>query len=435
MDCHFVTVCTLHPDYSRTPHWLFMSRFVNQLNGLLEDAFRQNVINDETRNRLHQMGVNLKNTNGSLSLAAVLSWLGAGIFSIGVILLVSANWKEISDTSKLIGFFLLFGVVHAAGIYFRSYKQMECFAEGLHFVGASLFLMGIGLISQIYHIDGQWSTAILIWLIAIAPLAWCFRSPSITLLSLFAMLLWLHLLPLESSLRNFNIMNLFAIEVGIGVALIGGAAILREREPRIAWAFRGTGLILLFFAVYLMGFYRHFSSPLPNTNGIAELPAAGCLILGAVSLALSLRKLLPENPLLRNKLVFLLASLLVVTSAMLLAELSFIPQGDNLHFFNFGWYRTFHITQWVLSLAAWILWFGLGLWCVFFAAKTDRKTYLNAGVLAVGLGVVTRFFDLMGGLFQTGLAFVVGGAVLLATCYAVEYTRRRIARNLSRAHH
>ena len=50
--------------------------------------------------------------------------------------------------------------------------------------------------------------------------------------------------------------------------------------------------------------------------------------------------------------------------------------------------------------------------------------------MAVALGVITRFFDLMGGLLQTGLAFVIGGFVLLATCFFVERWRRGISNQI-----
>ena len=406
-----------------------MSRFLRKLSILLDEAAQQDVIDKSTCLKLGEMAEDRERSGGVLSLAAVLGWLGAAGLGAGVILLISANWEDIGSSVKLAAFFALLVGVHATGIYLRRQGRMPRFAESLSFLGAGLFLAGMGLISQIYQVEGRPPMMILIWLIAIAPLAWCLRSASISLLSIFALGLWLHMeqvywVPFPSFASTV------IVEVGLGVALIGFAAILRDREPMIAVTFRGAGAVLIFYGAYMLGFYRHLSwSPVQAQWGVA-VPAGAALLGGALGLGVGYRWMLPDNPYLRHRLGILLALLLGIAAAMLLSELQFIPPGPDLKFFNFGWYRTFHLTEWILSIAAWILWFTLAMWCVLFGSRTGRRAYLNVGVLAVGLGVVTRFFDLIGGLFETGLAFVVGGVVLMVTCFAVEHWRRNIVRQL-----
>jgi uncharacterized membrane protein len=409
-----------------------MSVFLSKLKRLLDEAVEQGVIDDPARDRLRELAEDGERSGGVLSLAAVLGWLGAAIVGIGVVLLVSANWEAIPALVKLVVFFLILAGVHGSGIYLRKQGRLIWFAEALNFLGAVLFLAGIGLISQIYHVDGRPPTAILLWLIAIAPLAWCFRSATISLLTLAALLTWLHMEQFGWVGRWYSVSfaSSLMIEVGLGVALIGFAAALRDREPAIAWTFRGAGLLLLFYGVYMMGFFRHMSHRSNWQNVAGMIPPAAALLCGAIGLAVGFRYMLPNNRYLRDRLAILLVLLLGLGTAMLLSEADIIPEGPDLKFFNFGWYRTFHLTQWILSSAAWVLWFALALWCVLFASRTGRRAYLNAGVLAVGLGVITRFFDLAGRLFQSGLLFVVGGSVLLATCFAVEYWRRSIVRHL-----
>lgn len=413
-----------------------MSRFLQKLTALLDEAMQQDVIDQPTHNKLRELAEDRERSGGVLSLAAVLGWLGAGILVLGVILLISANWSEIPPFAKLTGFFALFLGVHGGGLYLRKQNRMPWFAESLGFLGAGLFLAGIGLISQIYQVEGRPSVAVLIWLIAIAPLAWCFRSAPVTLLSLFALLLWLHMeqFGLSDGGRSVTPASTMVVEVGLGAALIGFAAALRDREPTIAWTFRGSGLLLLFYSVYMLGFYRHLSASDWNTlDAWAAVPPGGTLVFGVIGLGVGYPWMLPDNRYLRDRLVILLALLLGLAAAILLADMQVIPRGPDIKVFDFGWYRTFHATEWILSVLAWFLWFGLALWCVVFASRTGRRAYLNAGVLAVGLGVITRFFDLMGGLFETGLAFVAGGTVLLATCFAVEYWRRTIVSRLKDA--
>lgn len=412
-----------------------MSRFLHKLSALLNEAAEQQVIDPVTAARLREMAEDRERSGGVLSLVAVLGWLGAAILGLGVILLISANWDDIPSLVKLLGFFVLFAAVNLANLHLRRTDRLPWFAEGLSFLGAVLFLAGIGLISQIYQVEGRPPTAVLIWLVAIAPLAWCFRSPSVTLLSLLALVLWLHLEQFNWSgpAYRFSPASVLMIEVGVGTALIGLAAVLREPEPVMALVFRATGLLLLLAGVYALGFYRHLASDFRGDSWIAAATPAAALLAGAVGLVVGYHWMLPGHAYLRDRLVILLSCLLGVSAWMLLTDLGLIPRGPDLAFFNFGWYRTFHLADWTLSVAAWVLWFALALWCVLFASRTGRRAYLNVGVLAVGLGVITRFFDLMGGLFQTGLAFVVGGAVLLATCFAVEYWRRGILWQLKQA--
>lgn len=406
-----------------------MSRFLNKFASLLEKACQEGVIDTVAAVRLREMAADQERGGGVVSLAAVLGWLGGGVLALGVILLFAANWDQIPDVVKISGFLVLFAAVHGGGIVLRRQDRLIWFAEGLNLLGAILFLAGIGLISQIYQLDGRPPNAVLLWLIATLPLAWAFRSAPLTLLSLAALITWLHMEQVSwgGAYYRLSTASALMIEVGVGVGLIGFAAVLRDREPAIARTFRGVALLLLFFSVYILGFYRHMSG---DTHWLAALPSVGALLFGGIGLAIGYPFMLPDNRYLRDRLAILLVLLLAVAGLMLSVDLELVPKGPDLRFFNFGWYRTFFMAEWLLSIAAWVVWFALALWCVFFAARTGRTAYLNAGVLAVGLGVLTRFLDLIGGLFQTGLAFVVGGGILLATCLAVEYWRRKILHHL-----
>lgn len=408
-----------------------MSRFERKTTKLLAKARERNIIDLVTEQQLNELVAEEQRHSGALSLAHVLSWIGALTFVFGVILLISANWNDLSSVTKLTAFFVLLIGTHGLGIYARKTLKMEIISDGLHFIGAGLFLGGIALVSQIYQLDGKYSTMFLFWFLGIAPLAWCLRSTSISFLSIFALVIFLHVNQIENVVvsRDFYLPSIFLIDIGIGVTLLTTSAMIRDREPNLAMSFRGSGVILLFCSVYILGFYRHMTDF--NATGSSGLvhPFA-CLLTGVAGLACGYRQILPDNPVMKKKLAILLAGLLAVGMTMLLSALNVIPPGPDLKFFNFGWYRTFHLLEWVLSICAWGLWFGLALWCVFFAANTGRTSYLNVGVMAVALGVITRFFDLMGGLLQTGLAFVIGGFVLLATCFFVERWRRGISNQI-----
>ncbi|MEO6595847.1 MAG: hypothetical protein ABIP94_13935 [Planctomycetota bacterium] len=215
--------------------------------------------------------------------------------------------------------------------------------------------------------------------------------------------------------------------IGMGTALVGYSPLLRRSDPGIAKVMRGTGALLLFASFYLLTFYRHFSDL--ESEGSAVLPV-GFLLLGAAGLVTGGSRLAPESPWFRNRLLVLLGLVLAVSAGALFADLGLLPRGPAMTFFNFGWDRSFDSAEWGFSLAAWAVWFLFALWCVAFGARSGRKGYLNTGVLAVGLGIVTLFFDLIGSLATTGTIFLLGGLVLLGTGWGMERWRRSIVQRM-----
>lgn len=410
-----------------------MSSFLKRLDGLLESAAGRGLLDTETHTALRSLAEEQDKGRGVLSLAAVLGWLGAAVAALGVILLVSANWASISDAVKLVGLLGLLAAAHGTALWIRfSGSDLHRTAEALHFLGAALFLAGIGLVAQIYNLDARPPNGVLLWLVAILPLAALLRSPSISLLVIFAALLWGHMEGDFSSspirMLRYSFTSHLMLEIGTGAALVGFSPLLRDAEPRIARLMRGVGALLLFASLYLLTFYRHFSD-LEEGDGSAVLPVA-FLVLGAAGLAVGGRRLAPESTWFRNRLILLMALALLVSAGALAADLGILPRGEDMRFFNFGWDQTFDYAEWGFSLAAWVVWFLFALWCVGFGGMSRRKGYLNTGVLAVGVGIVTLFFDLIGSLATTGTIFLLGGLVLLGTGWGMERWRRSIVRRM-----
>lgn len=360
-----------------------MTSFLKLLDHLLESAATRGLLDADAHTALRALAEEQEKGRGVLSLAGVLAWLGAGVATLGVILLVSANWASIADWVKLGGLIGLLAATHGTALWIRfSGRDLHGTAEALHFLGAGLFLAGIGLVAQIYNLDARPPNGVLLWWVAILPLAVLLRSPAITLLVIFATLLWAHMEGDFSSspvrMPRYSFTCNLMLEIGMGAALVGFAPLLRDAEPRIARLMRGVGALLLFASLYLLTFFRHFSDL--DADGSPVLPA-GFLVLGAAGLAVGARRLAPESAWFRNRLVVLMALALLVSGGALAADLGAVPRGEDLIFFNFGWDRTFDYAEWGFSLAAWVVWFAFALWCVGFGSMSRRKGYLNAGVL------------------------------------------------------
>lgn len=411
--------------------------FHTRLDGLLKAAVEREIVTRGAADALRDLARDQVKERGALTLASVLGWIGGLAVVFGSILLIASNWDGIADGAKLAGFFVLLAGTHAAGFWLtRSGLPYERTAASFHFMGAGLFLAGIGLVAQIYHLNGRPPNAVLLWFAAIAPLAVLLRSASIGIMSLFAFMLWVHMEGIFDGSPLHMVSSLpahLALEVGIGAALIGFSGVVKRSEPRMASAMRGCGALILFTTVYLLGFYRHLGffrgSGDQAHAGSPALPLAA-LGLGAIGLAVGGRHLSPDSAWLRNRLLVLLGATLAVAAGILGVEYGWISPGPKIEFFEFGWTRHHALVDWILTILSWTVWFLLGLWCIAWGARSDRKAYVNLGVLAVGVGIVTRFFDLMGSLAETGTIFLVGGLVLLGTAFGMERWRRKIVRDM-----
>ncbi|HKW42366.1 MAG TPA: DUF2157 domain-containing protein [Gemmatimonadales bacterium] len=415
-----------------------MASFARQLEQLLVAARAQGVVDSGVAERLTALAAERERERGWLSLGGVLGRLGATVTVLGVILLVAANWSEIADWVKIVGFLVLLAGVYGAALWIqwtgRPYPRL---AEALQFVGAGLFVAGLALIGQIYHLPPNPARAMLVWLVAITPLAVLLRSPAISGLAILAVWLWLHFQGADSSspLHTTGFTAYLLISLGLGLALLGAQSALGPRpdDRRIRLVMRAGAQLMLFYGVYMLGFFRRFSEPMSVVStGSLALPL-GTLVLGVAGVALGWTRLAPEVPWLRARLSLLLVVVAATSLAALLVDADVIPRGPRLELLQFGSTTRYDVAPVIVSAAAWVVWFLFALWLVVYGALSRQRDFVNIGVLAFGLGIVTRFIDLIGGLADTGTLFVFGGIVLLATAGGMERWRRAVVARMEKA--
>jgi len=96
------------------------------------------------------------------------------LIGLGIILIISSGWENIPDLVKLIGAFSLLAGLSYTTFWFqqRQYKGWKEFFAILSFlmIGAS-----IGLIAQIFNLDGGWSNFALTWSLLGLPFVICSR--------------------------------------------------------------------------------------------------------------------------------------------------------------------------------------------------------------------------------------------------------------------
>ena len=189
--------------------------------------------------------------SGKVFLAFIL--LGIFCFGLGLIALISANWENISDNTKLISCFSLLGMI--LGCAYKAFlNQKENLFETLLF--ASFLTIGalIGLIHQIYHLSTGFETSFLIWALISLPvvvLSGHLFLPFIwTIALLIGLPLWNMLEPFLNEWSQIPYTGTF-VAGSFFAALAAGSWYIRKIYPEIA-------LSRAFFIWAVIGIYASF---------------------------------------------------------------------------------------------------------------------------------------------------------------------------------
>lgn len=111
----------------------------------------------------------LKKTNGLLTTAYVL--IGGVLAVAGVSLLIASNWQAIPSLMKLAGVLALLLFSTVIGVEGQHRKWHRAIWECGFLVAAVSPLLGLMLVSQIFHLSGSVTDLLAVWLVAITPLA------------------------------------------------------------------------------------------------------------------------------------------------------------------------------------------------------------------------------------------------------------------------
>lgn len=357
---------------------------------------------------------------GWFSLSAAMGLLGALALAFGAVLLISANWYMFSDIAKLSGFLVLLVVTHAAAQCCVR-KGHEKTGSALHFLGAGLCLAGIGLIAQIFHLHSSSGESFLLWLVMILPLAVLLRNGPILLLSVVAFTLWGNMQ--LDYLHGSGWLSALAFNASVCFAMVAGGLVLKEHGSSMSAYLQVPGMIGVMLWLYIYGF-THEASPRwfkGDGDGVLIL-----VLLLALTVALLGYQWFRSAA--RRERYFLLGLGVGVLAVLLLIAVGFAGSSLQGHYEHnaFGRMDKVYYLPFFVSLAAWVSYFALALWGVVYGALQHQRWMLNCSVLLVGIGIFTRFMDLLASMMDTGLLFVASGVVLLGLGFGLEKWRRRL---------
>jgi uncharacterized membrane protein len=189
--------------------------------------------------------------------------LGAVLIVGGIALVISSNWKDIPPLVKMAGLLLLLAAATVAGIEAKSRGWARGWWEGAFSVSAILPLLGIALISQIFHLSGKATGLFLGWTLLIVVVPVLTRSVGafvVLLCALFALQqAWLNdyvqawLVGSTDRWGNFALQILGAAVFGLVCAAVStGWKWLGETVQARAGEY--MGLLVFLVASYFYGF-------------------------------------------------------------------------------------------------------------------------------------------------------------------------------------
>lgn len=391
-----------------------MSSFETKLQRASAGWVASRIISEEQREALlarHPAGA------GGSRMAAVLGTIGGGLVLTGIFLVISANWERLPDWTKIGGLLVLLVSTQAAGWKLKFNPGLyPRIGDAFLMLGSGLFLAGVALVSQIFHLNARPATLVGIGWAGILVVPWITGSKGVQFMSLLAGLLWLgfefstsgSLLALADSMSGtdlFWVISALSIPIGLAVCLSGQW--LREtRFSTFAGLHELLGLLIACGSLYLIGFLRHAWDWRPE-SAVAWMPLAAVVFLFFACLGLAWRARPKE-----------------VASFLPFVLLSVVPGAAVA----LGW--SVGDGGWLWSALGWLGLFGLNLGMVRVGLVSGRAGWVNLGLLFIALNVLTRYFDLFASMLEGGVFFVLTGVLILVVGFSVERKRRELLRTM-----
>jgi uncharacterized membrane protein len=341
------------------------------------------------------------------------SLAGAIVLAAGVVLLFAANWEETPSWFRVGAIFA--GVTAAYGLgYALIYRyNMQRVGSALILLGVLLYQAGLFLIAQIYNmpVDNP-GPLLLLGAVSAFPLAYLFGSRIIMLLALadFTLGVVAELISRYPDSPKTQSVLIVIAALGIAFFAIGRLHTLRRDLEHFAEAYVFTGLLVLLGLVLVFTFDEPWSAMIDAGVESYAAPPVVYVSIAIVFVLVAAQWLLRPREIESNIDTGAQAALLALAAVV----------------------------------ATWPGWAGYAIVfnAAYFAISAGLVTrgylrgderYINAGLLVVAIGLLTRYVDVFWSLLAGSAFFIIGGLLLLAVAFALERMRRGLVRAMSGA--
>lgn len=411
----------------------------------LPELIKAKVITPETADRIQDYYKTKSNTSTN-RLFIVFGILGAILIGLGLLLIIAHNWDELPRSAKA-GFAFLPLLVGQILCAFTLNKKQESIAWRESATAFLFFCVGanISLISQIYHLPGNWSTFLLSWMLLCLPTVYIMQSSIVSILYLIGItayacktgygsypssesyLYWLLLMPIlphyyflcKKSLKsNFMTFHNWIIPLSVVISL----GTLATKSGKLLFVMYSN----LFGLLYLIGNFDFFAQQKSRNNGYKKLGQLGIIVLLFImsfdSFWENWRKIDAKGMQIISSPEFL--TTLILT---LLAGGIFYLQHKNkplshtkplapvfmlsIASFLIGLYSNIAVVLINIYI------FAIGILTIRNGAKQNHLGLLNYGLLIITVLIICRFL-------ATDLSFAIRGIMFVAVgigCFATNY--------------
>lgn len=370
--------------------------------GLIQKWLDEGTINPAQAEKMRADIEEYKTEHRSKKQIIAFSTIGAILIGIGAILFVASNWEKIGDTIRIL---LLAGStisIHYAG-YRLKYENQKYprLGSSLLFLSALFFGASLFLIAQIYNINANNSTFVLIWFFGVFPLIYGYRSTAVAGLCSLLFYLWIGLLYSErnSFSELINIRDLYLIS-GIALYFTGTLHEISAKAKYAAPIFKFMGLQVVLVALFICT----FGSWEPKSKEIISAIYAflGILFLtGLLSKPLWSKLTVFQTDMSMAVISFLMAGFTLITQHTLVSEEVYVG------FFN-------------------LVFLGLLVLLLYAGYSTEDIRIVNTAMFWFIPLIIARYFDFFWDLLPRSFFFMIGGLVLLALSMVLERKRREL---------
>jgi len=402
----------------------------------LDDLVESNIITELTATKIWQH-YQKEGEAAPNRLGIILSVLGAALIGLGIMLIVAHNWDNFSRPVKTFLAFLPMIIGQIACVYtLKKEKDSAAWREGsatfLFFaVGAC-----IGMVSQIYNLEGELGSFLLTWMLLILPLIYVMQSSMISLLYIGGItwyatncgyanshepyLFWAllamaipHYYRLYQNRPTSNAFNYHSWAIALSVVITLG---LWANEASMLMWIAYVSLLGLYFLIGCLPFFK-------NKKSINN-PFLLIGLFGTIGLFLTFTFFFFWEEIVREKMhlsdlfmhqEFWVAILLTGLGVYLFVQqktperfklVSPVPFGFIIFLLVFLLGYNLPIIGMVLSN---LFVLAVGIFYIHRGNELNRLSVLNLGLLTLAALIICRFFDLDLSFVTRGILFVLVG--------------------------
>ena len=370
------------------------------------------ISDDQERAMLARVGAGEQRFIGALRmgwLITAVSIIGAIVLAAGVVLLFAANWEEMPDWFRTALVLVAMLVSYAAAYALMERFEMQRIGSAFLLLGTLLYQAGLFLLAQIYNMPVDSPILFLLGALGALPLAYLFSSRIVALFAVVGGTTWLVWSMLDRYETSDEAWAALLVVGVFGVALygVGRLHVLRSAIAPLGDVYIFTGILITMALVYVFTFDEPWDEILSSTIAAYEAPAiVYAAILGAFALVAAQLLLLKRTP------------ELVAAAGAQAGVLALAAIGATWPEWS-GYAVVFNAVYFAIAAAIVARGYAFG----------DER-YINVGLAAVAIGLLTRYCDVFWSLLANSAFFLIGGVLLLALAFALERFRRELVRGM-----